>query len=65
MSQSLSWWRDLLVADIWQGNLTERAEIEEAVDRLISEAQSPFNISQSLLADAQPWLKAGRVQVTQ
>jgi hypothetical protein len=39
VSQPLNWWRDLLIADIWQGNLTEREEIEQAVDNLIEQAK--------------------------
>ncbi len=39
MSQPLSWWRDLIIADIWQGNLTDKEDIENAIDTLIIEAQ--------------------------
>jgi hypothetical protein len=39
VSQPLNWWRDLLIADIWQGNLTEKEEIEQAIDNLIEEAR--------------------------
>lgn len=39
MSQPLNWWRDLLIADIWQGNLTEKEEIEQVVDNLIEQAK--------------------------
>ena len=39
MSQPLSWWRDLLINDIWQGNLTNKQEIESAVDTLIEEVK--------------------------
>ena len=43
MSQPLSWWIELIILDIWQGNLKTKAEIEDAIDTLIEEVKKNEN----------------------